>query len=314
MVAKRIFALIITVLMLAAFAVPAFADVIIEPENNGFYQKHSDDCDHDDAKAYTARAEAGVNMYDEPNGKVVYVKDAGEIFYSQWYYIAEDGVEWRCHMFYNGSSFDSYWFNINDVLRLYDYNDFEAEHKKEFYDASEIECDISKAVFYEYPCGPVKYSAAELHEFEPCFQQYFKDEASREWGYIGYSYGIRNVWVCLSDPENAALSEGEQRLLDPVSGAEAGTMPFAEPAAAQNGDAPLGGSLQDDPNTDPENTERPSAPRETIDPNAQTDKIDPSRDGGQNSKLGLIIGIVAGAAAVCAAVLAILFKKKKNIG
>jgi hypothetical protein len=34
---------------------------------------------------------------------------------------------------------------------------------------------------------------------------YYTDPQGRVWGFIGYLYGHRNIWVCLSDPLNSDI-------------------------------------------------------------------------------------------------------------
>ena len=43
----------------------------------------------------------------------------------------------------------------------------------------------------------------------------YLDAEGREWGFVNYLYGSRNVWICLSDPPNRALPA-----LCPASGPE----------------------------------------------------------------------------------------------
>lgn len=290
---KGLFAVLLTALMLAAFALPAFADVIIEPEDD-FYKKNEGKCFNDYPKTYVARTDAGIPLYDEPGGKVIDTRPAGESMTSQWRYTDSEGSEWR--FTFTDGVFEGCWFCTRDVLRLYNNKDFEAYHSGEFYNEPETEGSFGKIALYEYPNGPVRNPECGLGE--PYFTHYYKDEDGREWGYISYSYGINDVWVCISDPANAGLSGFEIPLFDPLNGADAGTVQTAALTAQKGGDEPA------------QDPDRPSGARETIDPNEKPGNFEPAKNGDKSGKLWVVAAIVAACAAVCAGVLAFVFKKK----
>lgn len=289
----KILAALLAALMLAALALPALADVIIEPENNDFYNKHADDCVHDSGAYYVPKSEDGIKVFNEPNGKETASYPYGERFYSVWYYTDTEGNNWRCCTRYEGDTDSSFWFREAETLRVYDYSDFTSEHQAEFFDDAEEYRDISKVAFYEFPNGPFKYTEEFGNQEGIHFGECWKDKNGKTWGFLGYLYGRRNAWICLDDPENEGLTAEEVPLIDPSTGEKVGVYdPSVTPA----------------PNATHSPDER-KGDREDLDPNAKPINGGASRDGG---KTGLIIGIVAGAAAVCAAVLALLFKKKKT--
>jgi hypothetical protein len=49
--------------------------------------------------------------------------------------------------------------------------------------------------------------AGRLTEIEENFSinEIYTDKNDREWGYIGYYCGVRNCWVCISDPAGSTL-------------------------------------------------------------------------------------------------------------
>ena len=294
---SRLFAALLAALMLVLLAMPALADVIIEPEDD-FYAKHGDDCSHDAGSYYVPKSRDGIKVYKEPGGKETGSYPYGEKLYSLWYYTDKDGNDWRYCVKYDGSVDFSFWFREDETLRIYDYDVFYAEHYTEFFDDTEEYRDISKVAFYEYPNGPFKYTQEFGAEEGIHFGECWKDENGRTWGFLGYLYGRRNAWICLDDPLNEELGTSETPLIDPTTGEKVGTYAQAEE--------------NDDPD-EPETTEEGKGTvgkREDID----TDPVkidDNGRDetGGGNGKTWWIVGIVAAAAAVCAAVLALVFKK-----
>ena len=68
--------------------------------------------------------------------------------------------------------------------------------------------------------------AADTREMEPVQTAIvYTDAAGREWGHVGYWYGNRNIWFCLSDPENQNLSvEDHTPDLYPAAEGDAGTV------------------------------------------------------------------------------------------
>jgi hypothetical protein len=74
-------------------------------------------------------------------------------------------------------------------------------------------------------------------EYPPEYEEIFTDDAGRNWGYIGYDRGIRNVWVCLDDPT------ADYRTLYAEAEPQQVTHPVKDPAAAAPDIKPQGFSL-----------------------------------------------------------------------
>jgi hypothetical protein len=95
------------------------------------------------------------------------------------------------------------------MLVLYDYVAFAEEHMGEFYtydgDYAEIK-EAGSAVMWPWPGAE-----ESIWTLEDIDTEYFdvwaayKDAEGREWGFVTYLWGNRNIWVCLSDPTNENL-------------------------------------------------------------------------------------------------------------
>lgn len=290
----KILAALIAALMLTALAMPALADVLIEPEDD-FYAKHEADCSHDDGSYYTPKSQDGIKVYDEPGGKETGSYPYGDRLYSSWYYTDKDGNSWRYCAKYDGSVDYMFWFREDETLRVYDFGDFNSEHQSEFFDDAEEYRDISKVAFYEYPNGPFKYTEEFGGEEGIHFGECWKDENGKTWGFLGYLYGRRNAWICLDDPANEGLTAGDVPLIDPATGEKVGSYdPSVTPAPKHADDERKG-------------------EREDFDPDSKPVSADTLKYPENKNRVWLIVGIVAAAAAACAAVLAIVFKKKKTV-
>lgn len=298
---NKLLALIVAAACTICLALPAFADLIIDPHGDSFYKKHMRECEVGDFRSYVS-LESGIQVYDEPDGKLIATLPAGEKVGTNCIYSPENGDKWGYRYSYNDPSKEG-WFKLADTLRLYDGTDFENEHFSEMRNYNGEPVEFDSAVLYEYPGGPVNFTDWSTGDEGDAigFAKVYTDENGKQWGFIGYHYGHVDSWVCIDDPANDKLSAAELPLIDPVTGEKVKTMPITAAAAAtENTDDPAAGE-----------TERPGAVRQTFDPNTNPDtKLEDKRGGGKSP--WLIAGIVAAAAAACAAVLGVCFKKKKQ--
>ena len=187
------------VCFLLAPALAAYADAIVESEN-GFYNKHKGECVYL-GRSFSANGEEGyVSMMGEPGSK----KELTEIENGETVYIGYsclyEGDFWGLITQFDG------WVRMDQLLVLYDYIAFEEEHSGEFYpyegDYSEIE-KAGRAFAWPWPGADAPLWIIEGLELEYFWADYaWTDEQGREWGFLSYSRGGRDIWVCLSDPEN----------------------------------------------------------------------------------------------------------------
>lgn len=200
---------IISILLLIALLVPsARADVIIEPENV-FYSAHQDEITYL-PRRYEANGSSGwVCLVESPNLQLTRKTwTNGTVFSVNWYY--NDGsTTW-------GLVDDAYWIDLSQCLVVYDYLSFEQDYGTEFknYSSDELKlCDYIPAtgevnlVLYSYPGSEghdiFTLSAEDLDWIT--FTCSWTDENGYLWGFIGYLYGYRNMWICLDHPSSSTL-------------------------------------------------------------------------------------------------------------
>ena len=189
-----------------------YADAIAEPYNNSFYREHSGECVYLGRRFYADDENGYVPLLKEPgakrelerieNGKMIHVMFTYDYNGEIW-----GVIEIRTQGSFNPDWLDG-WILMSQLLLVYDYISFEEEHQDEFYpyygDYEEIKT-AGQIVLWTYP-GSGEYvnitppekdnNTGELFKIN----HVYKDGQGREWGFSGYWYGGRNIWICLSDP------------------------------------------------------------------------------------------------------------------
>ena len=211
---KRTFRSILTLalvfLMLTALAIPVAADVIVEP-NNLFYATHREECEYLRVRYYLTNSDAGyVYLYQSPdNALTAKSYPNGEKVALTWLYTAPDGEDWGM------LGDESGWFRLSDLSLVYD--------SREFLKDNEAKClpyekdsfapiegsNASPVLTWTYPGGELrerKITEGELTEF---VSQTYTDENGTVWGYIGYRYGEREFWICLTSPYDETVFRKE---------------------------------------------------------------------------------------------------------
>lgn len=214
---RKLIALLTAVLLLAALAVPAFADVIWEPENS-FYSTHRDECAYHD-RSYLANAGDGyVTVRKAPGSSAEIANIAnGTRFFVQFVWTDQSGAQWGVG--YPAGEFDQMgWVPLADMELIYDYIAFEEDHGAQFgeYDGSGDALD--SAYVYSYPGGMVTSELEASGDYRPTFQHLYTDENGLRWTFIGYYMGHRDGWVCIDDPMNEALGTAEYQAASVVRG------------------------------------------------------------------------------------------------
>lgn len=305
--AFRIFALMLAALVLTALALPAFADVIIEPRSS-FYDKHSADCRHTELRKYTPK-DGSVEIFEEPEGKVKYTLDS-KLFGSQWQYTDGKGNVWGYIEDYSENKNDG-WFKLADVDRVYDHIDFAEEHGKEFYE-DPSEYDLTNAALYEYPNGYIKdkdwgsYYTQNFEEGSVPYTSCWKDENGRAWGAVGYYFGHWDGWICLDEPTNTSLAAESIPVFDTTTGKTEKSIPAAELFAAAD---------EKDDNTQ-DVAKKEGYPRTTLSPDASPVTLEEQfKDKTKETKgnnTWLIVGVCAAAALAGAGTCALAYKKPEE--
>ncbi len=251
--------LLIVLLLAFLTCIPALADVIWEP-NNSFYEQHREDCVYVN-RYYTASGKEGaVTVYKEPgsNQKAATINN-GNTFFVLFTYKDKNGAEWGVSEFNpdgSGNITDmdystaiSGWVPMTDMKVVYDYISFAEDHRSEFkpytgnYDAFK---NSEPVVFWSYPGSGVvvwEEDAFEMNDFFE-FSDTYTDADNRLWGFVGYYYGARNVWVCISDPSGASIekaqpSPSDSETISTAPSAETSVLPNAGTQTEQNNQASM---------------------------------------------------------------------------
>ena len=299
---KRFAIALILAALLGALALPAAADVAYLPRDS-FLEKHLSDCRYENRWYWTNGAEGYVLAHKTPDAKEAVPLPNGGRYIISNVYKGEWGVlEYDRESLGNKLSGDnsvSAWVRMSDMTADYDNQSFMADHGAELVqETAELDWNRTDTVYvYRYPGSGVVTDSLSPEWFgqdQISFGPLFTDPAGRRWGYCGYLYGHRDLWVCLDDPYNGAL-EPDENCVTIV------TRAAAEPAQTA---APT----------------EPPAPAETPTPAGKTVELTPAADGDalrQAAKDNRGSGPYAAAGAggvviVAAAVLIAALRKKKR--
>ena len=229
---KRIIALILACITALCLCGSAFADIIWTPIDK-YYMENYDECDYL-GRSYILNGESGsVTVRTSPNGKTtVAVLPNGCEMYVSFTTSDNKGELWGVIQFSydeNNEPVQSYdwsedeegvysgWVPMDSLVLVYDYESFYEEHSGEFYSFEGNANDYAgmDLVAWNYPGGEPNESTMHVYEYtgdgmELVFTDCWTDENGLEWAAIGYYYGWRRIWVCLSDPENRDLQHVER--------------------------------------------------------------------------------------------------------
>lgn len=176
------------------------ADVIFEPEDR-FYQTHSDQCEYVDRQYDT---QGKTDSWTAPNGRKSGSIPENTRLQISYIYTDSQGIEWGIDL--QGED----WVLMADVYLVYDSRQFIEDHRDEIFSGEEKTLPAGeKAVLWSYPCSGENQGILEPEE-DLTFSEFYKDSQERTWGNLGYYRGIRNRWICLSDPENEAIPMEEE--------------------------------------------------------------------------------------------------------
>ncbi|MCI8442763.1 MAG: hypothetical protein HFG27_09565 [Provencibacterium sp.] len=212
---KKRFAALLAALLLFLLPVQANADVLVEPEDS-FYRRHAEDCDGL-FRWYQANGEEGyAAMLDQPGGHVIAnIRNGTELFMShvyrgsgEWGYTEQDASLEGIAAARKGGL--SGWINLSGLRPVYDSVAFREDHAQQILPFSGDMGSLMQAErvqLWKYPGAPAQETF--LEKIDDSFQLAgcYTDEDGRLWGWVGYYRGWRDIWVCLSDPENTALPE-----------------------------------------------------------------------------------------------------------
>ena len=195
---KRTICLLLALIFLLAPAVRA--DVIFEPQDS-FFWDHRGECQYHSRTYYADGPENVAEVYRSPESAAVVdrVKNGEEIWIS-YIYKAENGISWGYCENYEENW--AGWVPMDYLLLKYDYISFREEFADRitFLDKYGKLEGSGEIRFWNYPGSEDAMEFSVEVDYAPEYEAVFTDDAGRNWGYIGYHMGLRNVWVCLSNP------------------------------------------------------------------------------------------------------------------
>ena len=215
MMAKKILALFMAVLMALSLTATALADVVWEPRNS-FYETHHSQCTYLGRSYYANGPDGFVTLWDAPGGSTVAAQyENGTALSVYWTY-----KNWGCITVWEGKNREevSGWVPMEQLYLIYDHISFEEEYGAYFkpydgqFDGSGLK-DGDEIWIWEHP---LSYGPKDTLKIGPdwdfleqlqgstgspsAFSQTYTDPNGRIWGYVGYLYGYRSFWVLLENP------------------------------------------------------------------------------------------------------------------
>lgn len=189
-----------TVICFTFCALSVRADVIWEPENS-FYEKNASKCTYV-GRCFTANGPDGVVIiYESPESpRVITTWENGFKVYIFFTYEDENGVLWGIYDDFKQSG----WMPMDYMEVVYDHISFEEEYGGEIKEQSgvlEEQYRGKDVCLWNYPGAeePSYVMSLTMPEL-PKYNSVYVDEKGYSWGWVGYYYGHRNVWVCIDRP------------------------------------------------------------------------------------------------------------------
>lgn len=183
---------------------PVNADAIWEPRSE-FYEEHASECEYNNRSYITAGPDGVVKVYVSPeNATVVDTLENGVSVYVSFTYVDEDGIEWGVIENYSDES-KTGWVAMDYMKVIYDYISFAQEYAANIVEETGIlpaEYSGQTVKFWEYPSAWIPSDVIMPEEADdlPRYSKTFVDETGLKWGYVGYFYGMKNMWICLDNP------------------------------------------------------------------------------------------------------------------
>jgi len=205
---KKMFVLLLSVLMVGSLIVTASADILWAPtEDKAFNHEKAILID----ATYYVPDDMTVNLYSSPvGGKLLQTMEAGQkvyVGYSQEFSTEVWGVGYA-----KDENHQEGWFRLGRLQKEYDHKDFMAEHEAELTNDAPVftKDDISSTVYtWTYPGSGVQSSSipaealrGNYNDGKLEFHYVYTDPTGGRWGYVGYFMG-RCGWVWLDDPTNS---------------------------------------------------------------------------------------------------------------
>lgn len=177
------------------------ADVIWEPDDD-FYEKHRSDCTHVGRQFIADGPDGVVILYESPTSdKEVATWENGHQVWIAFTYEDGQGVVWG---FPSEGERNSGWMPMEYMKVVYDSISFVEEHSSRIDEQSgclDESYKDDKIYYWKYPGSDEGDSISMQNwDYMPDYSSVYTDEEGRSWGYVGYFYGYRGIWICLDNP------------------------------------------------------------------------------------------------------------------
>ena len=197
---KRTISMLLALIFVLALTPAVRADVIFEPQDS-FFWEHRGECQYLSRTYYADGPDKVAVVYRSPESSAVVerVKNGDELWIS-YIYEDENGISWGYCENYEENW--TGWVPMEYLLLKYDDICFQEEFGDRITTPDEYGVLSAEGEVYlwNYPGSEDSVIYTVDGEYPPEYEEIFTDDAGRNWGYIGYHIGIRNVWVCLDDP------------------------------------------------------------------------------------------------------------------
>lgn len=214
---KRFLAVLILMVILM-HSITVCADVVM---GNDFLHNHENKTEMLDRRFYVNSPSGYIIPKEEPGSEKgvstemsyiqmpedVFTFNNGEIIYIEQIYLC-NGEYWGI-MPVSHAYQPPGWFPMDELLMLYECQDFNEENKDAFYTYNGGYDKVVKAerlVLWQWPGCDREKRVIDAEWFDPASisaLQAYKDKDGREWGYVLINY--IEAWICLSDPENSKI-------------------------------------------------------------------------------------------------------------
>lgn len=198
---KRLYCLLLALVLVLAMAPAVRADVIYIPEDD-FLEDHMFRCIE---VRRSFRALTDVKVYQSPESATVKGTLAqGDAVHIYYQYVDDQRNRWGYVEDYETRIYG--WVPMAYLELIYDYISFKQDYGHLFREEEwELPAEYAKSEirFWKYPGSEVFhiFKMAEWGgDWMPSSSTLYTDQDGREWAFIGYYYGHQDAWICVSDP------------------------------------------------------------------------------------------------------------------
>ena len=209
---RRLLPLVFVLLLQLMLPLSVHADVIYEPMNSKFYERHRTECRLVDAVYEVRHPNGSAKLYVSPEDAAVVAEfKNGENLHVSVSYTDKKGVVWACCNSSYGREAEDAWMPMDYLYEAYSSELFRRDYSEKITvldEPEEISVDGDPFKGFLYP-GSEKYvEISQYYEGEEAapvwFNMRYTDEAGHEWACMSYYFGYRDYWVALDAPEKTA--------------------------------------------------------------------------------------------------------------